>query len=123
MIEIINISKSFGDKKVLFDVSATFETGKTNLIIGASGQGKSVLGRCMVGLIEVDSGEISYDKRMLSDLDRDEKKKLRVDHIKPYVFFPELRLEDSNCRVLCRKCDFKYGFYYLRDRHLYTNIE
>ena len=51
-----------------------------------------------------------------------ELKKLRIDHIKPFIFFPELRLVDSNCRTLCRKCDYKFGFNYLRDKHLYQSI-
>ena len=61
MIEVINVSKSFGPNKVLDNVSARFETGKVNLIIGASGQGKSVLAKCIVGLHEVDEGSILYD--------------------------------------------------------------
>ena len=61
MIEIKNVSKSFGDKEILDDVSAVMETGKTNLIIGTSGSGKTVLQKCMVGLFEVDEGEIIFD--------------------------------------------------------------
>ena len=55
MIEIKNINKSFYNKNVLDDVSATFKQGEMNLIIGSSGSGKSVLTKCMVGLHEVDS--------------------------------------------------------------------
>ena len=51
MIQIKNISKSFKDKKVLHDISGKFEKGKTNLIIGSSGTGKSVLLKCLVGLL------------------------------------------------------------------------
>lgn len=61
MIEVKNISKTFADRKVLDDVSALFEQGKVNLIIGASGQGKSVLAKCVVGLHEVDEGQILYN--------------------------------------------------------------
>lgn len=61
MIEVKNINKSFGDKHVLQDVSISFEQGKINLIIGASGSGKSVLTKCIVGLHEVDSGAIEYN--------------------------------------------------------------
>lgn len=46
-----------------------------------------------------------------------DKKKLRVDHIKPFIFYPKLRWDVNNCRTLCRKCDFKYGFNYLRDKN------
>jgi len=61
MIEIKNIFKSFGDRKVIDDVSFVFEQGKTNLIIGESGSGKTTIMKLMVGLHEIDSGEILYD--------------------------------------------------------------
>src|SRR3954463_2693907 len=77
MIEIKNVSKSFGDKEILKEVSAVMETGKTNLIIGTSGSGKTVLQKCMVGLFEVDSGEISYDGRDFSSMPESERKELR----------------------------------------------
>ncbi|HIO67458.1 MAG TPA: ATP-binding cassette domain-containing protein, partial [Flavobacteriales bacterium] len=67
MIVANNISKSFGDTKVLKSVSITFEQGKTNLIIGQSGSGKTVLMKCMVGLHEVDEGQIMYDDRVFAD--------------------------------------------------------
>ncbi len=63
MIEIRNIKKSFGDNEVLKGISGIFEKGKTNLIIGASGTGKSVLLKSIVGLIPPTSGEILYDGR------------------------------------------------------------
>ena len=56
MIELKNIHKGFGSKEILKGVSAVMETGKTNLIIGTSGSGKTVLQKCMVGLFEVDKG-------------------------------------------------------------------
>ena len=65
MIEIQNISKTFGNKQVLENVSAVFDRNKTNLIIGASGTGKSVLLKCIVGLIKVDSGASFFDGRNL----------------------------------------------------------
>ncbi|GGG27480.1 phosphonate ABC transporter ATP-binding protein [Pontibacter amylolyticus] len=61
MIEIHNIHKAFGDKKVLDGVSGVFETGKTNLLLGASGTGKSVLLKCIVGLIKPDLGSVTFD--------------------------------------------------------------
>ncbi|MFT2008743.1 ABC transporter ATP-binding protein [Pontibacter sp. 13R65] len=61
MIEIHNIHKSFGGKKVLDGVSGIFETGKTNLLLGASGTGKSVLLKCIVGLIKPDIGSVTFD--------------------------------------------------------------
>jgi phospholipid/cholesterol/gamma-HCH transport system ATP-binding protein len=77
MIEVINVNKTFGDNQVLNDVSASFEKGKVNLIIGQSGQGKSVLAKCIVGLHEVDSGQILYDGRDFTKMDRLQRKEIR----------------------------------------------
>lgn len=63
MIEVKNITKSFDDKTILHDVSAKFYTGKTNLIIGQSGSGKTVLMKSIVGLVRPEEGEILYDGR------------------------------------------------------------
>ncbi|RLD31473.1 MAG: ABC transporter ATP-binding protein [Bacteroidetes bacterium] len=77
MIEARNISKSFSDKQVLKDVSVRFDPGKTNLIIGQSGSGKTVLMKCVVGLLEIDNGEVDYDGRIYSSMKFNEKRKLR----------------------------------------------
>ncbi len=77
MIEGINISKSFGDKKVLTDVNVTLHKGKVNMIIGKSGTGKSVLLKCLVGLHDVDSGKVLYDKRDFIGMSYGEKKEVR----------------------------------------------
>ena len=77
MIEINTISKSFANQKVLSDISAVFETGKVNLIIGESGKGKSVLAKCMVGLLEVDSGKVLFDGRDFIAMDREGRTTLR----------------------------------------------
>lgn len=77
MIEIKNISKSFGQKIVLDDVSCSFENGKINLIIGGSGQGKTVLMKCAVGLMEVDAGKVLYDGRNFSEMTFKERKPIR----------------------------------------------
>ncbi|WP_294671662.1 ABC transporter ATP-binding protein [uncultured Fluviicola sp.] len=77
MIEVVNINKTFGDAHILKDVSATFEKGKVNLIIGQSGSGKSVLAKCIVGLHEVDSGQILYDGRDFTKMDRLLRKEIR----------------------------------------------
>ena len=61
MIEIKNIKKSFDGSTIIHSISTTFEKGKTNLIIGQSGSGKTVLLKCLLGLHEPDSGEIIYD--------------------------------------------------------------
>jgi len=77
MIEIKNIHKGFGDKIVIEDVSATLETGKCNLIIGASGSGKTVLMKCLVGLFEPDSGDVLYDNESFTQMNEDGRKQLR----------------------------------------------
>lgn len=77
MIKAVNIKKSFGEKTVLQDISAEFQTGKCNLIIGASGSGKTVLQKLLVGLFEPDSGSIFYDDQEMTALVEDERKVLR----------------------------------------------
>lgn len=77
MIEIKNVSKSFGDKEILKNISAVMKTGMTNLIIGTSGSGKTVLQKCMVGLFEVDSGDIVFDGKDLTTMTEEERKELR----------------------------------------------
>ncbi len=77
MIEFKNIVKKFGDKLVLNDVSHKMETGKTNLIIGTSGSGKTVLQKCLVGLFEPDEGEIIYDGTSFTQMSEEDRKLLR----------------------------------------------
>ena len=77
MITVKNISKSFNWTQVLKDISFWFDKCKTNLIIGKSGSGKSVLTKCIVGLFEPDEGEIFYDNRDFLSLKSKEKKDLR----------------------------------------------
>lgn len=77
MIQINNISKSFSEKKVLDDISFTFESGKINMIIGESGSGKTTLLKCMVGLNEIDNGDVLFDGRDFFALDFNGKKEIR----------------------------------------------
>lgn len=77
MIELKNIKKSFGDKTILHDISAVMEAGKCNLIIGASGSGKTVLTKCMVGLFRPDEGEIIYNDVNMLQMTDEERKQLR----------------------------------------------
>lgn len=77
MIEIKNLYKSFDNDEVLKNVSVVFEKGKTNLIIGRSGSGKTVLVKCTLGLFEIDSGEIWYDDRNFTLIGQKERKKMR----------------------------------------------
>ena len=79
MIEVKNIEKSFGDSKVLKGVSTIFETGKTNLIIGQSGSGKTVLLKSLLGIHTPEVGSISFDGRVYSELDATEKRELRTE--------------------------------------------
>jgi len=77
MIKIKDISKSFGDKMVLEGIDAEFEQGKTNLIIGSSGTGKSVLLKCIVGLVQPDHGLVFYDLRNFTEADKEMKSEIR----------------------------------------------
>ncbi len=77
MIEISSIKKQFGGNEVLKGISAVFEPGKTSLIIGTSGSGKTVTLKCMVGLYEVDEGAILYNGRNFSTMTQAERKEIR----------------------------------------------
>lgn len=77
MIEINNISMSFGDQQVLKNISTTFEKGKTNLIIGQSGSGKTVLMKCCIGLFDVDEGNINFNNRNFSLLSEKKRRSIR----------------------------------------------
>lgn len=77
MIEALHISKTFGESLVLDDVSFLFEQGKTNLIIGQSGSGKTVLMKSLVGLLEPDEGDVIYDGRNFSKMGVNDRRKLR----------------------------------------------
>lgn len=77
MIEVRNLSKSFGEQQVLKDITCTFEPGKNNLIIGQSGSGKTVLLKCLIGLHKPNNGEILYDGRNFLRLSSKEMKRVR----------------------------------------------
>ncbi len=79
MIEVKNVEKSFGDNKVLKGITTTFETGKTNLIIGQSGSGKTVLLKSLLGIHTPEVGTISFDGRIYSELSDNEKRELRTE--------------------------------------------
>ncbi len=124
MIEVRNISKSFGQKQVLKNVSLLAEQGKTTLVIGGSGQGKTVLMRSIVGLEEVDSGAIFYDSRNFSEMKIKQRKEIRKEmgmlfqgsalfdsqSVEENVAFPlsmftEMSEEEKRDRVnFCLKC-------------------
>ncbi|MBQ7442380.1 MAG: ATP-binding cassette domain-containing protein [Bacteroidaceae bacterium] len=77
MIELQGVHKSFGDKSVLIDINARFDTGRTNLIIGQSGSGKTVLMKCIVGLLTPTRGQILYDGRDFVTMSKRERTLLR----------------------------------------------
>lgn len=77
MISVKHVDKHFGDNHVLKDITAQFEKGKVNLIIGQSGHGKSVLAKCIVGLHEVDNGQIYFDDREFSSMNRQQRTEVR----------------------------------------------
>ena len=77
MIEVKNVNKSFVGKTILTNVSSEFEQGKVNMIIGQSGSGKSVLAKCIVGLHEVDSGQILFDGKDFSAMNRIQRTEVR----------------------------------------------
>jgi phospholipid/cholesterol/gamma-HCH transport system ATP-binding protein len=77
MIRVNHLFKSFNGRNVLNDITVTFETGKTNLIIGRSGSGKTVLLKSIVGLLEPDSGEIWFEDTQFNKLEFMDKKKIR----------------------------------------------
>jgi phospholipid/cholesterol/gamma-HCH transport system ATP-binding protein len=77
MIEVHNLTKAFDDRKVLDHIQALFEAGKTNLIIGRSGSGKTVMLKSIIGLIRPDNGEVLYDGRNILAMGKEELKHLR----------------------------------------------
>jgi phospholipid/cholesterol/gamma-HCH transport system ATP-binding protein len=79
MIDVKDLHKSFGDAHILKGISAHFEKGKTNLIIGQSGSGKTVFLKCLLGLFDPDSGTISYNGKIYSELNAAQRRDLRGD--------------------------------------------
>jgi len=98
MIEVRNISKSFRENKVLKDISVTFQQGKTNLIIGRSGSGKTVMLKSIIGLHEVDEGDIIFDGRNFTTMKPKEKKEIRKEIgmvFQGSALFDSYNLEDN----------------------------
>lgn len=77
MIEVKDLHKSFGDAHILKGISTSFEQGKTNLIIGQSGSGKTVFLKCLLGLFDYESGTIAYEGKVYNELNVNEKRELR----------------------------------------------
>ena len=79
MIKVEGIKKSFGEEEILKGISTTFDKGKTNLIIGQSGSGKTVLLKCLIGLFEPNEGLITFENRILQNMNDEEHRNLRED--------------------------------------------
>ena len=79
MIDVKDLNKSFGDAHILKGISTTFEKGKTNLIIGQSGSGKTVFLKCLLGLFTYEKGSIAYDGKVFSQLSENDKRNLRAE--------------------------------------------
>ena len=77
MIEIKNISKAFDGRDVLMGINGSFKPGETSLIIGGSGTGKSVLLKCMIGIVKPEKGQVLYDGRDFHNSDEEIKKTIR----------------------------------------------
>ena len=92
MIEVISLHKKFDQDYILNDISTVFEKGKTNLIIGQSGSGKTVLLKCLLGLYNINSGEISYDGVHSSEMDSNNKLELDM--------LTQLGIDEKNKRAL-----------------------
>lgn len=98
MIKVDNITKSFGADEVLKGISATFEKGKTNLIIGRSGSGKTVMLKCMIGLFTTNSGEIFFKDQAISKMDIEAQRALREDIgmlFQGGALFDSMNIEDN----------------------------
>lgn len=129
MIEAKNIWKSFDSKAVIKDISVAFEAGKTNLIIGRSGSGKTVLMKCLIGLFEVDKGSIFFDDRNFSQMNRFDKKMVRKEigmlfqggalfdsmNVEENVMFPLSMFTDWNVKKKLERVNFCLSRVALKD--------
>ncbi|WP_067147263.1 ABC transporter ATP-binding protein [Pseudotamlana agarivorans] len=79
MIEVKELRKSFGDAEILKGITTNFEKGKTSLIIGQSGAGKTVFLKCLLGIFDYEGGSIAYDGKILTKLSEDEKRNIRAE--------------------------------------------
>jgi phospholipid/cholesterol/gamma-HCH transport system ATP-binding protein len=109
MIEVNNIKKSFGNTEVIKGISADFKPGQTSLIIGTSGAGKTVFLKALVGLHEINAGEIVYDNRQLGKMDTKERRALRTEMgmvFQGNALFDSLTIEENVSFALNMFSDF-----------------
>lgn len=131
MIVVENLNKSFGDAHVLKGISTTFEVGKTNLIIGQSGSGKTVFMKCLLGLMKPDEGSILYNGKNYLNLTRDERRNLRAEMgmvfqgsalfdsmtIAENVMFPLRMFTEQSKSEMDERVDFVLNRVNLHDAH------
>jgi phospholipid/cholesterol/gamma-HCH transport system ATP-binding protein len=107
MIVVQDINKFFNGEQILFDISVVFEPGKTNLIIGKSGSGKTVLMKSIIGLHVVDSGQIFYDNRDFVNMNHNEQRNLRKEMgmlFQGSALFDSLTVEENvRFRLICSR--------------------
>ena len=131
MIEVKDLQKSFGDAHILKGITTTFNKGKTNLIIGQSGSGKTVFLKCLLGLFDYEAGSISYDGKIFSNLSEDEKRNLRAEigmdfqgsalfdsmNIAENVMFPLQMFTNQSKSEMQDRVDFVLNRVNLEDAH------
>ncbi|WP_375237987.1 ABC transporter ATP-binding protein [Aurantibacter sp.] len=131
MIEVKDLHKSFGENHILKGITTTFEAGKTNLIIGQSGSGKTVFLKCLLGLFDYEQGSISYDGNIFAQLSESEKRNMRADigmvfqgsalfdsmTIAENVMFPLRMFTDQSKSEMHDRVDFVLNRVNLSDAH------
>ena len=131
MIEVNNLEKSFSGQKVLKGITTRFDAGKTNLIIGQSGSGKTVFLKSLLGIHIPDSGTISYDGRIYSNMSKDEKRELRTEigmvfqgsalfdsmTVEENVGFPLKMFSNKNKSQIKERVDFVIDRVHLENAH------
>jgi phospholipid/cholesterol/gamma-HCH transport system ATP-binding protein len=131
MVKVEKVYKYFDEKEVLHDISCQFEPGKTNLIIGQSGSGKTVLMKCLIGLYEADQGTIFYDKRNFSNMSKKERKHMRQEMgvlfqggalfdsmtVKENILFPFIMLSNQTASEIIDRVVFCLERVNLKDTH------